>query len=177
MSSLLPSTGAHAHACARDAGTHAGHRVWLVRTLWVLSSACCSFGLLTCSLPAMAFAALTIVSVQPCACSSVQPHQLCQQQSCIPLTLTQSVYGASCRRGLRDAEWAACRIQPVISYVCSAGTGNPLTLVMTDVEGSTELWEWDKHTTMRWGELPSRSACINISAEQHANSSCHVQVY
>ena len=35
-----------------------------------------------------------------------------------------------------------------------AGTGSPLTLVMTDVEGSTELWEFDKHTTMRWVLLP-----------------------
>ena len=29
-----------------------------------------------------------------------------------------------------------------------AGEGKPLTLVMTDVEGSTELWEWDRASMM-----------------------------
>ena len=29
-----------------------------------------------------------------------------------------------------------------------AGFGEPLTLVCTDVEGSTELWEWDNSSMM-----------------------------
>ena len=29
-----------------------------------------------------------------------------------------------------------------------AGLNKPLTLVMTDVEGSTELWEWDRVVMM-----------------------------
>lgn len=29
-----------------------------------------------------------------------------------------------------------------------AGKGEPLTLVATDVEGSTDLWEWDKESMM-----------------------------
>ena len=29
-----------------------------------------------------------------------------------------------------------------------AGEGDPLTLVCTDVEGSTELWEWDNEAMM-----------------------------
>lgn len=29
-----------------------------------------------------------------------------------------------------------------------AGEGKPVTLVSTDVEGSTELWEWDKAAMM-----------------------------
>ena len=29
-----------------------------------------------------------------------------------------------------------------------AGEGQPLTLVCTDVEGSTELWEWDNEAMM-----------------------------
>ena len=29
-----------------------------------------------------------------------------------------------------------------------AGKGEPLTLVATDVEGSTDLWEWDKDSMM-----------------------------
>ena len=29
--------------------------------------------------------------------------------------------------------------------LCS-GKGKPVTLVSTDVEGSTELWEWDTHS-------------------------------
>lgn len=30
-----------------------------------------------------------------------------------------------------------------------ADLGEPLTLVMTDVEGSTELWEWDQAIVMQ----------------------------
>ena len=34
-------------------------------------------------------------------------------------------------------------------HVCvCAAEGQPLTLVCTDVEGSTELWEWDSQTMM-----------------------------
>ena len=32
-------------------------------------------------------------------------------------------------------------------WVCVAGTGVDITLVSTDVEGSTELWEWVRHTS------------------------------
>ena len=32
--------------------------------------------------------------------------------------------------------------------MCTAGLNKPLTLVMTDVEGSTELWEWDRVVMM-----------------------------
>ena len=47
-------------------------------------------------------------------------------------------------------------------YHCT-GTGNPLTLVMTDVEGSTELWEWDKHTTMRYALLDKQDELSTCS--------------
>ena len=32
-------------------------------------------------------------------------------------------------------------------FAC-AGEGDPVTLVCTDVEGSTELWEWDSAAMM-----------------------------
>ena len=31
----------------------------------------------------------------------------------------------------------------------AAGQGAPLTLVCTDVEGSTELWEWDRDAMLQ----------------------------
>lgn len=33
--------------------------------------------------------------------------------------------------------------------VCHAAEGQPLTLVMTDVEGSTELWEWNHEAMLQ----------------------------
>lgn len=30
-----------------------------------------------------------------------------------------------------------------------AAEGQPMTVVMTDVEGSTELWEWDHETMLQ----------------------------
>ena len=35
----------------------------------------------------------------------------------------------------------------------AAAEGQPMTVVMTDVEGSTELWEWDHETMLQVGCL------------------------
>lgn len=37
---------------------------------------------------------------------------------------------------------------PMIAEALRVGKGQPLTLVATDVEGSTDLWEWDKQAMM-----------------------------
>lgn len=39
---------------------------------------------------------------------------------------------------------AGTRVVAHGKMVMGAGEGQPVTLVCTDVEGSTELWEWDK---------------------------------
>ena len=39
----------------------------------------------------------------------------------------------------------------------AAGQGDPLTLVCTDVEGSTELWEWDRDAMLQVKAL----ACVD----------------
>ena len=45
----------------------------------------------------------------------------------------------------------------------SAAVGKPLTLVMTDVEGSTELWEWDRLTMMEAITLHDRLMRAQLS--------------
>ena len=44
-----------------------------------------------------------------------------------------------------------------VSDIClCVGEGQPVTLVCTDVEGSTELWEWDTHTMVEAFALHDR---------------------
>ena len=54
-----------------------------------------------------------------------------------------------------------------------AGNGQPLTLVCTDVEGSTELWEWDNEAmmlvTMLW---PSASTALAHALLCEAGQHC-----
>ena len=44
-----------------------------------------------------------------------------------------------------------------------AGLNKPLTLVMTDVEGSTELWEWDRVVMMEAITLHDRIMRANLA--------------
>ena len=65
-----------------------------------------------------------------------------------------------------------------------AGEGQPLTLVCTDVEGSTELWEWDNEAMMlvRHRDIytsvvsllkvscPDCLACIALMPKMHSST-------
>ena len=44
-----------------------------------------------------------------------------------------------------------------------AGDGKPATLVLTDVEASTELWEWDRVTMMEAISIHDRIMRANLS--------------
>lgn len=44
-----------------------------------------------------------------------------------------------------------------------AGSGQPLTLVATDVEGSTELWEWNRAAMMDAQTIHDRLIRANLS--------------
>ena len=46
-------------------------------------------------------------------------------------------------------------------HECAAGQGAPLTLVCTDVEGSTELWEWDRDAMLKV-KAPACADALNM---------------
>ena len=52
-----------------------------------------------------------------------------------------------------------------------AGEGDPLTLVCTDVEGSTELWEWDNSSMMT---VCCKPAC-KLKSHETCGDSAHRQ--